>query len=242
MLSAGAAHTCGLADGGQLACWGENLGGQLGDGSREDRLTPAIVSTPTFESVVSGWNHTCAVTRTGVLYCWGLNREGQVGDGSRLDGLAPKPIATSVGVLAAGNSHTCATSGIRLLCWGDNRFGQLGDGTTDSRLDPTPVVGLPGTPVTIVAGASHTCALLSDGTAHCWGQNLHGQLGDSSTTNATTPVPVAGGHVFAHLVAGGAVTCGRTVDGVEYCWGLNQSGQLGDGTLDSRQVPTRVRG
>jgi alpha-tubulin suppressor-like RCC1 family protein len=144
--------------------------------------------------------------------------------------------------LAAGNSHSCAESGRRLLCWGDNRFGQLGDGTTESRLDPTPVGGLSGLPVSVVAGASHTCALLADGTAHCWGQNLHGQLGDSSTTNAATPVPVAGGLLFTRLVAGGAVTCGRTVDGDEYCWGLNQSGQLGDGTLDSRRVPTRVGG
>jgi len=242
MLSAGAAHTCGLADGGRLACWGENLGGQLGDGSREDRTTPALVSTTPFESLVSGWSHTCAVTRTGALYCWGLNREGQVGDGSRLDGLTPKAVGASDGVLAAGSSHTCAISAGRLLCWGDNRFGQLGDGTTESRLDPTPVTGIPGAPLTVVAGASHTCVLLSDGTGHCWGQNLHGQLGDSSTTNAATPVPVAGGLTFARLTAGGAVTCGRTVDGVEYCWGLNQSGQLGDGTLDSRQVPTRVGG
>jgi hypothetical protein len=241
-LSAGAAHTCGLTDAGQLACWGENLGGQLGDGSRENRLTPTLVSTQPFETVVAGWNHTCAVTRTGSLHCWGLNREGQVGDGSRLDGLAPKAVATSVGVLAAGSSHTCATSAGRLLCWGDNRFGQLGDGTTEARLDPAPVTGLPSEPVTVVAGASHTCALLADGTAHCWGQNLHGQLGDGSTTNATTPVPVVGGLVFARLTAGGAVTCGRTVDGGEYCWGLNQSGQLGDGTLDSRLVPTRVGG
>ncbi len=241
-LSAGTGHTCGLTDGGQAACWGMNLGGQLGDGSRDDRTTPRRAVTPAFERLVAGWNHTCGVTAAGAAYCWGLNREGQVGDGSRLDRLAAQPIATGVRALAAGSSHTCAIVAGSVLCWGDNRSGQLGDGTTEARVRPTPVIDLPGTPVALVAGAVHTCALLTDGTAACWGQNLHGQLGNGSTANAATPIPVSGDLAFERLSAGGAVTCGRTLDGDEYCWGLNQSGQLGDGTVTNRAVPTRVGG
>jgi alpha-tubulin suppressor-like RCC1 family protein len=182
------------------------------------------------------------VTAAGAAYCWGLNGEGQVGDGSRLDRLAPRPIATTVSALAAGSSHTCAVVAGRALCWGDNRSGQLGDGTTEARVRPTAVIDLPGTPTALVAGAVHTCALLTDGTAACWGQNLYGQLGNGSTANATTPIPVSGDLAFERLSAGGAVTCGRTSDGDEYCWGLNQSGQLGDGTVTNRAVPTRVGG
>jgi alpha-tubulin suppressor-like RCC1 family protein len=241
-LSAGVAHTCGLTDGGQAACWGKNLGGQLGDGSREDRTTPGRAVTRAFETLVAGWNHTCGVTTAGAAYCWGLNREGQVGDGSRLDRLAPLPIATAVSALAAGSSHTCAIAAGGVVCWGDNSSGQLGDGTTEPRVRPTPVIDLPGTPTALVAGAVHTCALLTDGTATCWGQNLHGQLGNGTTANAATPIPVYGDLAFERLSAGGAVTCGRTLDGGEYCWGLNQSGQLGDGTLTNRAVPTRVGG
>jgi alpha-tubulin suppressor-like RCC1 family protein len=147
-----------------------------------------------------------------------------------------------VRVLVAGSAHTCALTGVgRVLCWGDNSFGQLGDGTTEARVEPTPVVGLPSAPVGLAAGAVHTCALLADGTALCWGQNLHGQLGDGSTENRSRPTPVVGGLTFSALEAGGGVTCGVTAGGVQYCWGLNQSGQLGDGSRTNRSAPVRVR-
>jgi alpha-tubulin suppressor-like RCC1 family protein len=240
-LTAGGAHTCGLTSGGQAVCWGSNVGGQLGDGSREDRLTPGRATTQSFERIVAGWSHTCGITADEVAYCWGLSRDGQLGDGSHLDRLAPRQITTGVSDLAAGSSHTCAIASGRALCWGDNRFGQLGDGTTEAHSLPEPVVDLPATPISIVAGAAHTCALFPDGSARCWGQDVYGQLGDEGGVNALTSVPVAGGLSFAELSAGGAATCGRTALGSEFCWGLNQSGQLGDGTLTNRAVPTLVR-
>lgn len=43
----------------------------------------------------------------------------------------------------------------------------------------------------IAAGGEYTCALLSDGSAKCWGYNGFGQLGDGTTTNSTASVLVA---------------------------------------------------
>jgi alpha-tubulin suppressor-like RCC1 family protein len=94
----------------------------------------------------------------------------------------------------------------------------------------------------LAAGANHTCAILSDRTAYCWGQNLHGQLGNGTTQNQNTPVAVGGGIEFLSLHAGGAVTCAFSRDGAEYCWGLNSDGQLGDGSQTSRSSPVRVGG
>jgi alpha-tubulin suppressor-like RCC1 family protein len=45
-LSAGNAHTCGIATNGDAWCWGGNAGGQLGDGTTTDRLQPVRVRRP----------------------------------------------------------------------------------------------------------------------------------------------------------------------------------------------------
>src|SRR5438132_12511453 len=41
-------------------------------------------------------------------------------------------------------------------------------------------------------GAFYSCALLQDGTVRCWGQNDLGQLGNDTTTHASTPLAAAG--------------------------------------------------
>jgi alpha-tubulin suppressor-like RCC1 family protein len=89
----------------------------------------------------------------------------------------------------------------------------------------------------IAGGLEHTCGVTTGGSAYCWGDNDHGQLGDGTTVDRTTPVPVANGLSFASLTAGGGHTCGLTTAGTAYCWGYNFAGQLGDGTTVDRTTP-----
>jgi len=243
-LAAGLSHTCGVDGRGAASCWGRNLNGQLGNGSRSDQSRPTPVSGDLFfQTIIAGWNHTCGITSAGRAYCWGSNEDGQIGDGTQVDRLIPVRVPGVFHSLAAGARHTCGISGNAVLCWGDNSSGQLGNGGEESS-QPTPVAvaGLPAPPSTLAAGAVHMCALLTDGSTYCWGQNLHGQLGNGTTESSALPVAVAGDLRFVSLYAGGGVTCGFLRDRSEYCWGMNQGGQLGDGTRTNRSSPVQVGG
>jgi alpha-tubulin suppressor-like RCC1 family protein len=200
LVSAGNAHTCGVATDASAYCWGNNFKGQLGDGTTTRRLTPVAVRRGlSFRQVrAGGFAHTCGVTTNDQAYCWGLNNEGQLGIGT--SGFAQRrlrPVAVLGGLqfraVSAGNgNYTCGvTTGSLAYCWGHNGFGELGDGTTTRRLTPVAVVGGLQFP-RVSAGSFHTCGVATNALAYCWGDNFDGQLGDGTTTDRPRPVPVAG--------------------------------------------------
>lgn len=153
--------------------------------------------------------------------------------------------ALNVSKLAAGSNHTCAIldSG-SVKCWGANNVGQLGNNSTDLSFTPVDVVGLGAGVVKISAGDNHTCALMSSGAVKCWGLNEHGQLGDNSASNRSSPVEVVGlSSAVTDIIAGYSHTCALTMSGAASCWGFNAYGQLGDGSSsNTRLKPVAVVG
>jgi alpha-tubulin suppressor-like RCC1 family protein len=83
-LTAGAGGTCTVLSNGDAFCWGSNLNGQLGDGTRIHRARPVKVVGFEGESqfVSYGEEFSCGVTRSRRLFCWGKNDDGQLGDGT----------------------------------------------------------------------------------------------------------------------------------------------------------------
>ena len=223
-VSAGGHGTCGIDGRGDAYCWGGNLNGELGDGTRAPHHDPALVSGGlTLQSIDVGDQHVCGVTLDGAAYCWGDNASGQLGDGTNSGRLVPVPVMTAVNFqyVAAGASHTCGlTPSGAAYCWGRNANGQLGDGTTADRLSPVPVAG--GLTFRAISlGASHTCGVTNGGGAYCWGANAFGQLGDSTTTDRSSPVAVGGGVAFESVTVGVRNSCALGVSGAAYCWGGN---------------------
>lgn len=98
----------------------------------------------------------------------------------------------------------------------------------------------------VAVGDEHSCAVLADGRAKCWGTNLSGELGDGTQIGHWMPAPVPGLSNVAQISAGGFYgarhTCARLNDGSVRCWGSNSSGQLGDGTTTGRLSPVAVTG
>ena len=73
--------------------------------------------------------------------------------------------------------------------------------------------------VAIAGGGDHSLALKSDGTVWAWGWNGYGQLGDGSTTNRLTPVPVSGLTGVVAIAGGDYHSLALKSDGTVWAWG-----------------------
>jgi alpha-tubulin suppressor-like RCC1 family protein len=144
-LDGGGFHTCGVTTDGRTFCWGDNLSGQLGDGTNTKRTRPRpVVGGLSFRGIEAGAQHTCGVTTTNLAYCWGNNQVGTLGDGTTSHRSAPVAVAGGhrFSQVSAGGPHSCGTTTAAAgYCWGENFNGALGDGTTTNRTRPRAVVG-----------------------------------------------------------------------------------------------------
>jgi len=255
-ISGGFLHTCGTTQSGHVACWGTNNYGELGDSTVFTASIPVLVASDSNLSAVSaGGSHTCALNASGLPMCWGANWSAQLGRGT-VDGVphsAPSAVASSFTFarLETGDRHACGLTEVgAAYCWGGGFSGQLGNGdqtficqAVQEACNTLPEAVLGGLAFsTITAGDEHTCALLQDGTAYCWGDDRFGQLGDSAWTPRSDPAQVVGGHAFTTIAAGARHSCALDALGAAYCWGNNVVGQLGADADSSSSVPLAVNG
>jgi alpha-tubulin suppressor-like RCC1 family protein len=247
-LGASIRHTCGLDAAGEAYCWGFGLGGQLGDGLRQNSHVPVSVAgglefATLTASIASG--STCGITPVGDGWCWGINVGGELGNGAKTQGApTPAPIATSTKLkaISLGQHHACALDiGGNALCWGQNWFGQLGVGSAGGSggfmESFTPVAVLGGlTFVDVVAAGMHSCGLQSAGGVHCWG--AASVLGTAdAVAYESLPLPVVTtGAQWQRLGRGFGQTCAGAADGALYCWG-QRTGPEGDAAV---KLPTRI--
>ena len=125
---------------------------------------------------------------------------------------------------------------------GLNSDGQLGNGTTgwSPVTAAVQVIGLSNV-TDIDAGRFFSIGLRSDGTVWTWGDNWYGQLGDSTTTDRSTPVQVLGLSNITDISAGSRHAIALRNDGTVWTWGRNSFGELGIGTSDNLAHPAPVQ-
>ena len=220
-VAVGNYHMCAVLIDDTVKCWGENVVGQIGDGTTSDSLTPVEVASLTdVASVVCGDSFSCALLNTGAIKCWGANQlwdsHGFLGDGTSTVPTNTGKYSTNgeysaflVDVLGIENAtqieiqqyYACAVARSKTVkCWGTNHlFNQLGTGRPlfDHNV-PVEVTGITGV-TSVAVGYLTSCASPEDGTVKVWGGNALGQFGDGTTIPSyphvpsdTTPVTVLG--------------------------------------------------
>lgn len=90
----------------------------------------------------------------------------------------------------------------------------------------------------LAAGGGHTCALLSNGTVRCWGDNEDGLLGNGMPSQALEQmIRVTSIESAKEIAAGLSFSCAVLENGRVKCWGENDHGQLGNGATGDSPIP-----
>ena len=188
-VSTGSQFTCALRKDRTVWCWGRDSNGALGTGGPPlgKSLVPVQVKDLTGAiKIASNGLTTCVVVLNGNVKCWGSNISGQAGNGRRNYGRLPAPVkvdkVSHAISISMGSSVGCAVlAGGTTKCWGTNDFGVQGTGILpDGVRHAETVVGV-AHGVSVSVSYVSACALISDGTARCWGMNDRGALGTGGT-------------------------------------------------------------
>lgn len=242
---------CALKESGMLFCWGENSNKQIGEGGESTNI-PQHILLPhnlTFEDVKVGPSHVCGIANNSQLYCWGSNEDGKLGIGSEnysnfdTPQVVQFPDNNPIEAIALAWDHTCALdkSG-NVLCWGSNSFAQLGNGNQlESNVPVYSSTPSNSKSIGIYADGWRSCAMMSDGSVFCWGDNVAGQIGDGSNSNRLQPTRVIfpiGLPVTDFSMSWGH-SCAILNESSVWCWGAN-GGVLGDGSKEDSNMPVQI--
>jgi hypothetical protein len=234
-IAARGRHSFYVTTAGKLYAMGDNSVGQLGDGTKTNRITPVHIAD-NVASVAAGETCCLYVTTDGKLFGMGVNDHGQIGDGTTTDRTTPAQIAGNVITVKAGYEHGFyMTADGKLYAIGKNDYGQIGDGTKSDRRTPVLIAN---NVISVSTYFEHSLYVTGDGELFAMGRNDYGQIGDGTTIDRTPPVRIVGDAVT--VATGSFHSLYATTDGKLYAMGYNGYGQLGDGSTTARSIPVFI--
>ena len=158
----------------------------------------------------------------------------------------PKVDVSGWSQISSGKTHTCGiTADGNAWCWGEAASGKLGNNTSTGNFSTPQAVAGGGKWKRISAGSSHTCAIKSDDSLWCWGNDNDGRLGNGSVLweDQNIPTEVTGSSKWIDVSLGGDHSCGIKTGGTAWCWGKDTANQLGNGAgTTAQEDPVLVSG
>ncbi|KAK2856816.1 hypothetical protein Q5P01_005551 [Channa striata] len=226
-------HVLLATEDGQLFAWGHNGYSQLGNGSTNQGMSPAMITSnlqnKKVKGVACGSHHSMALTHDGEVFAWGYNNCGQIGSGSTANQPYPRKVTgslqgkTAVGITCGQTSSIALGDNGEVYGWGYNGNGQLGIGNNGNQLTPCRLSTLQGMCIQqIVSGYNYCLALTDEGLLYAWGANTNGQLGTGNKSNHLSPVQIMADNERIVEVAACHSTqtsAAKTQSGQVYMWG-----------------------
>ena len=136
-VAAGYAHSLFMNLDGSISATGNNLDGQLGDATIENKNIPITFAFgPPIQAVSAGGYHSLFLSFYNKAFVVGSNSFGQLGDGTMENKLSPVEVSlTGIDSVAAGYQHSLINAYGWARVSGRNNAGQLGDGTNKDTSD-----------------------------------------------------------------------------------------------------------
>ncbi len=259
-VAVGATSTCVVrSSGGKVACFGDNTSceSDLYDtGGCTVGATSAVDTTDTdvlfhdVTSVALGAVHGCVAASPlpsggPELFCFGDNASTESGPSGKTITTPAAAIASpqKVASIAAGDAHTCFVTDPphQLFCFGKNDVHQASPTSAAATISPTGMtpIALPQNAIAnvVVARASETCVVDTDGLLWCFGQGHGANIDAIAGVKDVGKIALGGAHtcVIGHLPSDSAQAPGSLL-----CWGDNTNGQAGQTAGGSVAAPTAV--
>jgi len=235
-IAAGDLTTFFLTSDSTLWALGDNSYGQLGDGTKINRISPVRILSGV-KAASSGGTHSLFLKTDGTLWACGDNSYGQLGDGTLVDHSTPMQMMAGVTSMRAGGEFSLIlkSDGTLWAC-GYNNEGELGDGTADDHSLPEQIMS---DVKSLAKGQSwHNLVVKTDGTLWAFGFNEAGQVGDGTLNDRYVPIQIMEG--VSCVAAGWDHSLIVKTDGTLWACGYNAEGALGDGTGVDELTPIQV--
>lgn len=200
-IATNSGRTCVRRASGEVACLGKNDQGQIGDGTRDDALTPVAASgvKDALAMAIDDLS-TCVLRRDHSVACWGLSPEAMPERGS----LTPEPMAGLSEIVELRNgmmgSYCARDMRDHVWCW------RVKDGAWT---EPKDFTELAGAQRIALAAWDEVCAVDGAGTIQCHNFDSGKTIALEGSEDSVTVV-----------AAGGLAACGQSASGRWQCWNV----------------------